>query len=367
MFTIEPEEKQGAEHRSGRFVYSETPFLVYWEVTRACDLACRHCRAEAIKVRDVLELNTAEGETLLEQMRDFGPRKPHLVITGGDPLKRGDVFDLIEQAFWLGIPVSLAPTASTALTKDVMRLLKTIGIESIGLSLDGSTAERHDGVRGVPGCFAQTVKAIHLALDEGLDIQVNTLAAAETLEDIPQIYKLLSGLDLMRWKLFTLVAVGRGKMLTPITAEQCEGLHHWLYELSKRTPFAVSMTEAPHYRRVVFTGMKAEGLAGGAIRQTSVGRGFGIRDGNGIMFISHTGEIYPSGFLPLSAGNVRTSHIVKAYRDSELFRKIRQTSSFKGRCGRCEFREICGGSRARAYASTGDPLESDPLCAYQPA
>ncbi len=170
----------------------------------------------------------------------------------------------------------------------------------------------------------------------------------------------------MRWKLFALIAVGRGQVLREITPAQCETLHHWLYGLSKIAPFAVATTEAPHFRRVAFTKMRGEGMPVAKIRETSSGRGFGIRDGNGIMFISHTGDVYPSGFLPLQAGRVQTESVVEIYRQSEVFRAIRQTAMYKGRCGRCEFKAICGGSRARAYAKYGDPLESDPLCVYEP-
>jgi radical SAM protein len=348
-------------------VFSQAPFLVYWEMTRACDLACRHCRAEANSERDRRELSTIEAEALFERIRAFGGRGPHLVMTGGDPLKRPDLFALIEYGSRLGLPISIAPSSTDALTADVLRRFRDAGVESIGLSLDGSTAEKHDGLRGVPGCFERTLQATWNALEAGLSLQINTLATAETLPDIPAIYTLLSRLPLMRWKLFSLIAVGRGRNLREPTPERCEALHHWLYDLSKTSPFPVATTEAPHYRRLTLTRMRAEGIPVAGIRTTPLGRGFGIRDGNGILFISHTGDVYPSGFLPLVAGNVRRTDIVEVYRSSVLFRTIRQTRSFKGKCGRCEFREICGGSRARAYARYGDPLETDPLCAYEPS
>jgi len=171
---------------------------------------------------------------------------------------------------------------------------------------------------------------------------------------------------LMRWKLFSLIAVGRGRMLREITPEQCESLHDWIYELSKDAAFPVATTEAPHYRRLALTRMREEGLSMSEIQKTSVGLGFGIRDGNGVLFISHSGDVYPSGFLPLRTGNVRTKSVVQIYRESEIFRGIRSTGDYKGKCGYCKFTEICGGSRARAYAATGDALESDPLCSYEP-
>ncbi|HEY2990495.1 MAG TPA: TIGR04053 family radical SAM/SPASM domain-containing protein [Candidatus Binatia bacterium] len=349
-----------------RFVYARAPLLVYWELTRACDLACRHCRAAAIAERDPRELTTAEGEALLERIRSFSERGGHLVLTGGDPLKRPDLYSLIDYAARLGLTVSVAPSSTQLLTRDVFQRFKDAGVESISLSLDGSTAEKHEGIRGISGCFTRTLNAAWDALRAGLRLQVNTLVTAETLGDLTRIYNLLSSLPLMRWKLFTLIGVGRGRTLSEPTPEQCESLHDWLCEISRDSPFPVATTEAPHFRRVALTRMRARGIPLSAIEKSPVGRGFGIRDGNGVMFISHTGSVYPSGFLPLSAGNVRATDVVDLYRHSNLFKMIRQTRLFKGKCGRCEFKEICGGSRARAYARHGDPLEADPLCAYEP-
>ena len=366
MNEIHWEKEAANKHGLARMVYSQAPFLIYWELTRACDLACRHCRAEAMAQRDPRELSTSEGKELLEKLREFGGRAPHLVLTGGDPLKRPDFFDLLEYGRRLGLHLSVAPSGTQALTQSVLRRFKACGVESIGLSLDGSTAERHDSFRGVPGCFVRTIEAAQHARAEGLALQVNTLVTAETEADIPDIYQLVSGLGLMRWSLFYLIGVGRGGALREVSPEQCEALHHWLYDISKDAPFVVATTEAPHFRRVTLAGMRSAGIPLARIRETRAGRGFGIRDGNGIMFISHTGDVYPSGFLPLVAGNVRTSDVVEIYRHSEVFQNIRQTTKFKGKCGNCEFREICGGSRARAYAMTGDFLETDPLCAYEP-
>ncbi|MFN4218564.1 MAG: TIGR04053 family radical SAM/SPASM domain-containing protein [Candidatus Bipolaricaulia bacterium] len=349
-----------------QLVFSEAPMLVYWELTRACDLACKHCRAEAIAHRDPGELSTAEAKTLLGQLRSFGTPAPHLVMTGGDPLKRPDLFELIEHAIHLGLKVSIAPSGTNNLTRDVIAHFKACGVQSMSLSLDGSTAEKHDAFRGVAGCFAWTLQAARYAHEEGLPLQINTLVTADTAEDLPHIYELLKGLGIMRWSLFFLVAVGRGRLLRELTPARCEALHHWLYDLSKEAPFAVKTTEAPHFRRVAFLRMRAEGLDVMSIRRTSFGMGFGIRDGNGIMFISHVGQVYPSGFLPLAAGNVRQRSPVEIYRNADLFISIRDIDRLKGKCGRCEFKAICGGSRARAYASTRDYLESDPLCPYQP-
>lgn len=348
-------------------VYSDAPFLVYWELTRACELACLHCRAEAIAERDPLELTTDECRRVLEMISEFGGRTPHLVLTGGNPLKRPDLFTLVEHGAKLGLRMSVAPSGTEGLTRGVLHSMTAAGVESISLSLDGCTAERHDGFRGVPGCFDWTIKAAHAARAEGLQLQINTLVTAETERDLPELYGLVRGLDPMRWSLFFLVSVGRGRALRPVSPERSETLLNWLYDLSVKTPFAIATTEAPHFRRVVTGRMRAEGFPMARIRGTPVGRGFGIRDGNGIMFISHTGEVYPSGFLPLVAGDVRKANLVEIYRKSEVFVTIRSTSEFTGRCGVCEFREICGGSRARAFAAYGDCMAEDPACSYEPA
>lgn len=348
------------------YVYAQAPALIYWEMTRACDLACRHCRAQAIAQRDPLELTTAQARAVLEQVRGFGGRGPHLVLTGGDPLKRPDFFELLEYGAALGLHMSVAPSGTGALTRETFRRFKQSGVESISLSLDGPTAEKHDSFRGVPGCFERTVEAAREAQEEGLLLQINTLVTAETESDLPELYQLVLRIKPMRWSLFFLIQIGRGEGLREVSAERAEEIHNWLYDLSKTTPFTLATTEAPHYRRVVLTRMRGEGLSMAAIRETPVGRGFGIRDGNGVMFISHTGDVCPAGFLPLVAGNARQTSIVDIYRDAEVFQNIRRTGEFKGRCGICEFKEICGGSRARAYAATGDCLAEDRACAYQP-
>ena len=348
------------------YVYSEAPFLVYWELTRACDLACRHCRAEAVPRRDPGELTFSEAKDVLDMMRDFGARVPHLVLTGGDPLKRPDLFDILDYGDTLGLGMSVAPSGTYALAREVFKFFWATGVESVALSLDGSTRERHDGFRLVPGCFDRTMTAARLAKEEGLDLQVNTLVTAETESDLPALYRLVGELGVRRWSLFYLIRVGRGVGLNEITPERCERLHHWLCDVAGEAPFTVATTEAPHFRRVAFTRMRARGIPFARIRETPMGRGFGIRDGNGIMFVSHDGEVYPSGFLPLAGGSVRATHMMRIYRESEVFRTIRQTSGFKGKCGRCEFRAICGGSRARAYAAYGDFLAEDPICNYRP-
>jgi radical SAM protein len=349
------------------YVFARAPMLVYWETTLSCGLACRHCRAEANLNPAPDELTTAEGLALLDRLTGFGRPYPHVVFTGGDPLRRPDLEALVAAATARGIGASLAPAATPLLTRERLAALKAAGIQTMSLSIDGSSPALHDGFRGVPGTFDATLDAAAIAHAVGLPLQVNTLVTDETLADLPAIYELMTGLGIIRWSLFFLISVGRGSALREISPADGERLNHWLYDLSKRSPFAIKTTEATHYRRVAIRRMVAEGLDHAAIRETSVGRGLGVRDGNGIMFVSNNGTVFPSGFLPLAVGNVRVDDPVALYREHPVFVSLRDADQLKGRCGRCEYAEVCGGSRARAYARTGDVLEADPLCPYVPS
>jgi len=294
------------------------------------------------------ELTTAECRAVLRELARAAPL--HVVFTGGDPFKRPDLYDLIDAARELELPVSVSPSATPLLTAAALQELRARGVEAMSLSLDGSAADRHDAIRGVPGAFAQTLDLARAAVATALPLQLNTLVSRETLDDLPAIYALTRELGAQRWSLFFLVQVGRGAVLEQISPEECETLMRWLADLPRGHPL-VTTTEAPHYRRVVREHTGRHG-----------GHGAGVRDGNGIMFISHTGEVYPSGFLPLVAGSVRTASPLTIYRDSALFHRLRKPDTFVGRCGTCALREECGGSRARAYADSGDPFGEDPLC-----
>lgn len=340
---------------------------VYWEVTRACALACRHCRAEAAPAPDPRQLSFEEGIALLRQIRDFGDPLPQLILTGGDPLERPDLFALIDEAKSLGIGVSITPAATPALTREVLVRLQQHGVEGLGLSLDGSAAPRHDSIRGIPGTFARTIQAMLWAQELGMPLQVNTLVSAETADDIPSIYELLKGFGVTRWSLFFLISVGRGNLLQPLSPEDGERLMSWIYDTSLVAPFIVATTEAPSYRRVALERMRADGLTGEQIRRSTAFRGFGIRDGHGIVFVSHTGEICPAGFLPLAVGNVRQQNLADVYRNAPEFQALHDPSQFEGRCGVCQYHQICGGSRSRAFGATGNILASDPFCTHEPA
>jgi len=313
-----------------------------------------------------MELTFDEGLAFLRMIQDFGDPLPQLILTGGDPLARADLYELIDAARNLGIAVSITPAATPALTRDVLVRLKEHSIDGLGLSLDGGTAERHDSIRGVSGTFDRTVQAMKWAQELAIPLQVNTLVSMETAGDVPVIYELLKPLGLARWSLFFLISVGRGKVLQPLSPEEGENLMGWIYETSRAAPFIVATTEAPSYRRVMLERLKAEGLTGDQIKKSGATRGFGIRDGHGIMFVSNTGDICPAGFLPLVAGNVRKDRVAEVYRNSPLFRSLHDPTHFEGRCGFCEYSALCGGSRARAYEATGNPLASDPFCTHEP-
>lgn len=332
--------------------YPERPLRVYWEVTRACDLACRHCRASARPDPHPDTLSPLAGLTLIAALAQFGTPLPHLVLTGGDPLKRQDLFDLVDAARSVGFQVSVAPSATPLLTATALWQFRDHGVSAISLSLDGSTAPRHDALRGVPGTFDRTIAAAAIATDCGLPVQINTLVCEETVDDLPAILEKVLAIGATRWSLFFLVEVGRGTVLRPLSAGRAETVLQWIAAMGRPQGLVVTTTEAPQLRRVA---------------QRPAMHAAGVRDGNGILFISHTGDICPSGFLELPAGNVRTDHVVDVYRRSPLFTALRQPEHFGGRCGHCEFRMECGGSRARAWAATGNPVAADPLCAYDPA
>lgn len=361
-----------------RVDYSQSPFLIIWETTQACDLACRHCRASAQPEHNPAELTTAEGRHLLRQAASLGT--PIFILSGGDPLKRADLFDLIRTGANLGLRMATIPAATPLLVEPVVARLKESGLSQMALSLDFPTAELHDSFRGVPGAFARTMQAIAWAHKRDLALQINTTICARSAPHLEEMVRLVKTLDVVFWEVFFLVPMGRGVDLGGLTAEQCESIFEVLYRTQKQAGFLVKITEAPHYRRYAAQREHDDGAAPRhpgrklprlLLRTEGPGHSIGlapqgVNAGNGFLFISHTGDVFPSGFLPVSAGSVRTATLAATYRDSELFRTLRRPASFKGVCGVCEYNGICGGSRSRAFALTGDYLESDPWCGYKP-
>ena len=362
--------------------FAKAPFLVIWETTQACDLSCRHCRASAQPLRNADELTTEEGETLLAETAAMGT--PVFILSGGDPVKRPDLFQLIAAGKRLGLRMGTIPAATARLTEDLLRQFKDVNLDQMALSLDFPDEQRHDAFRGVPGAFAKTMQAVEWAHRWEVPLQINTTLCSQSAPFLEEMADLVERLGIVFWEVFFLVGVGRGETLGGLTPDQCEELFEILYRVQRRSRYVVKITEAPHYRRYVAqqeaqrhgTGHAAprDKAALPQLLQRSEGPGHtvglaprGVNAGNGFAFVSHTGEVFPSGFLPVSAGNVRTTPLPQIYRDSELFRTLRNPDALLGRCGRCEFRAICGGSRSRAYALTGNYLATDPWCGYQPS
>ncbi|WP_435101620.1 TIGR04053 family radical SAM/SPASM domain-containing protein [Halarchaeum sp. P4] len=343
---------------------AQRPFVLIWELTQACELACEHCRADAQPARHPDELTTTEGKALLDEAREFGEGQL-VVLSGGDPLARDDTLELVEYGVDNGLRMTMTPSGTGSLTDERIAALADAGLRRMALSLDGASAETHDAFRGEDGSFEATMDAARAARDAGLPLQINTTVCAQTLEDLPAIRDLVADLGAVLWSVFFLVPVGRGRVLDAIPPERAERVMEWLVDVGEDAPFGVKTTEAPHYRRVALQEKRAEGGTA-APASDQIGRRTGITAGDGFAFVSHTGDVYPSGFLPESAGNVREASLVDLYRDSELFTDLRDKDALTGKCGACEFRHVCGGSRSRAYATTGDPLASDPLCAYEP-
>ncbi len=358
----------GSLHHGGHAPrdYSQTPLNIYWEMTQACALTCRHCRAEAMPGPHSNELTFEESVQFLRQIPEFGNPLPQLILTGGDPLERKDLFPLIDEARRLGIGVSITPAATPVFTREVLVRLKEHGVEGLGLSLDGSTPERHDSIRGVPGTFERTLNAIRWAQELEMPLQVNTLVAEETAGDIPAVFELLKPYAVSRWSLFFLISVGRGKVLQALSPEEGEKLMGWAFDISRTAPFVIATTEAPSYRRVALEQMRAKGMTGEEIKHSGAYRSFEIRDGHGIMFVSNTGDVCPAGFLPLVVGSIRKDRVADLYRNAPIFRSLHDPTQFEGRCGICEYNALCGGSRSRAYGATGNLLATDPLCDYIP-
>jgi len=367
-------DRQYQNERMSHANFDLAPFTIAWEVTRACAYACVHCRADAQHHRDPRELSTAEAKGLVDRLAAFG-NKPILVFTGGDPMMRPDLFELISYATEQGLRCSLTPTATALPTPERLEKARDAGIRRVALSLDAPRAGIHDEFRKVPGSWLRTMDILHRAQSVGLSVQVNTTVAKHNVDILPEMIPFIQEVEAVQWSLFFLVPTGRAMAEQMISPQQHEDIFNWLYDLSLGAPFDIKSTAAPMYRRVAIEHKRHEPGAGGAV--TFQGAGFqfadglnrptrGVNDGNGFLFISHVGDIMPSGFLPISAGNVRTDDVIEVYRHSRLFRDLRSPEKIKGRCGTCEYREVCGGQRGRAYAITGDYLESDPACVYVP-
>lgn len=372
---------QGMGHPHGQGMaidYDENPFIVIWEVTRACQLKCVHCRADAQLERDPRELTHAEGINLLDQIYDMN--NPMLVFTGGDCMMRDDLFELADYAVKKGMRVSMVPSATDNVTKEKMARAKEVGLSRWGFSLDGPTPEIHDHFRGTPGSFDLTLEKIKYLNELDMPLQINTVISRYNYDHLEEMAKLVGELKAVMWYIFLLVPTGRGQLDACISPVEHEKVFHWLYELSKTAPYDIKTTAAQHYRRVVLQQkMREKKIENGEIHyEDSITTDFasmhdglkratkGVNDGNGFAFVSHIGDVMPSGLLPIVGGNVREQPLAEIYRESKVFKELRQPDNYKGKCGVCEFNKICGGSRSRTYGVTGDYMESEPFCVYIP-
>ncbi len=351
---------------------TERARVVMWELTRACKLGCAHCPAGPQPRRSPLELSTYEAYKTIDQIVSLNPDE--VIISGGDPLERADLFQLLDYARRRGIHPSLMVSPTPALTGSAIGKLKRNGLARIVISLDSSTPDRHDAGRGISGQFGSTLLAIRWARTAELPVEINTLLGRRNLGDLQTIAELLGDVDVYRWNVYFHVPVGSARHVEMLTADEAEQIFEKLYELSGRVPFPIRTFEAPQYRRFVL--QKAVAQRQHSLDQYFDEKAVGLPIGddasrsavavNNYLYISHTGEVSISPFLPLTAGNVRYQPLATVHRYGELFASMRDDVNLRGKCGRCEFRTVCGGSRARAFAFTGDLFASDPLCAYQP-
>jgi radical SAM protein len=349
--------------------FDRNPLMFYYEVTQACDLVCKHCRASAQEDPDPQQLSADQSKALIDQVASF-PRPPIIVMTGGDPLKRADLFDLIRHAGAAGLQVALTPSATPLADYDAFKKARDAGVRRLGISLDGADAATHDAFRGWEGSFDRTLNMLDNARQLNLAVQVNTTITRRNFHQIDAMADLLAEQGIAMWSVFFLVPVGRGVREQRISPEDYEVAFARLWDHACRQTYGVKTTEAPHYRRYVLEqggdplappkGNRSDARGGGHRAPLGVG------DGKGVMFVGHTGEIYPAGFLPLICGRFPDQSVVDVYQNHPTFRALRNPDSFLGRCGICEYRYVCGGSRSRAFAVTGDPLETEPDCVYTP-
>ncbi|MDD3470961.1 MAG: TIGR04053 family radical SAM/SPASM domain-containing protein [Thermoguttaceae bacterium] len=351
--------------------FSRNPMMFYYETTQACDLECRHCRASAQKEAAEGELVTEQSLALLKQIASFD-RKPHLVLTGGDPLKRKDLFTLIRFAVDQGLEVALTPSATPLATREALAQAKAAGVRAFGFSLDASNAETHDAFRGLEGSFAKTWELLRWARELEVPVQVNTTISRRNVDQIDEMAQELADFGIAMWSLFFLIPVGRGVEEHRISPVEYESVFAKIYAHARKQPYAIKTCEAPHYRRWVLQHgdhplhVRRNVSDAATVRRPMHRAPLGVGDGKGIMFVSHRGEICPAGFLPIVCGRFPADSVVDIYRNHPVFQAIRSPDQFHGNCGRCEYRYVCGGSRSRAFAVTGDYMASEPDCIYVP-
>ncbi len=341
------------------------PRLIAWELTGACNLNCVHCRAAATKAPSSNELSTDEAKRFIDDIAGFA--KPIIILSGGEPLMRDDVYEIARYGTDKGLRMVLG-TNGTLITREVAKKLKDAGIKRISISIDGASAKTHDGFRGMPGAFDGALRGINVLKEAELSLQVNTTITKRNLKEVPEILNLALELGADALHIFMLVPTGRGEVLAgeEVSPEEYEGVLNWLYDAQKKVKIQLKATCAPHYFRIVYQRAKQEGAPVELRKEGFSAMTKGCLAGTGFCFISRTGEVYPCGYLPVLAGDIRKQPFWEIWRNSNVFIKLRDSSRLEGKCGRCEFKRVCGGCRARAYAATGDYLAEEPYCIYQP-
>lgn len=349
--------------------YAERPYIAIWEVTRACDLACVHCRASAESKRYPDELNTQQALNLIDQIADWGV--PLFVMTGGDPLKRDDLPLLVQRCSERGMNFALAPSITPLLTKERLIELKKAGVHRISLSLDGADASNFDNFRGVPGTFARFMEIARTIRELDIKLQINTTISLHNKFQVWEIAQLIRKFSIDLWSVFFLVPTGRATKDQALNAKETEVVLNQLYDILSQGWYDVKTTEAHHFRRII---LQRNEVTPGELERGEVTNpsssllraARGVSDGRGFVFISHTGDVCPSGFLPIPGGNVKTDAVKHVYQESPLFKILRDSDKLQGKCGQCEYRRLCGGSRARGFAMSGSIMGADPFCAYLP-
>ena len=340
--------------------------LVAWETTRNCNLSCMHCRASATFGPHSGELDTKASLRLLDQITEVG--KPIIILTGGEPLLRKDIFEIAKYGTNKGLRMVMAING-TLITEKSAKQMIDVGIQRLSVSLDGATRESHDRFRGMEGAFEGALHGIRLAKDAGIEFQINTTITKTNLDEIPKIQQLAIKLGAVAHHIFLLVPTGRGKYIVDqeITSAQYEHTLNWFYDQQEKTPLQLKATCAPHYYRILRQRAKKEGKSVTFKTHGMDAITRGCLGGTGFCFISSRGIVQPCGFLNINCGDITQTSFVDIWNSSDVFLSLRNFDNLKEKCGKCEFRKVCGGCRARAYEATGDFLAEEPLCSFKPA
>ncbi len=342
------------------------PRLIFWELTKKCNLNCIHCRAEAENIRYEGELTFSDVVAVIDDIAAH--YRPILVLTGGEPLFREDIFPIARYAFDKGLKTALASNG-TLIDDNAARGIRESGIQRVSISLDGSNAASHDGFRGIPGSFDQALAGIARLRSVGIQFQINTTISRRNVDEIEDIMKLAENIGAKALHIFMLVPVGCGVEIVEtemISKEKYESVLNWFYDKSKETRLELKATCAPHYYRIIRQRAKTEGrkLTFENDGMAAVTRG--CLAGTGVCFISHRGDVQPCGYLPVSVGNVRNQQFHEIWETAPVFISLRNLDNLTGKCGLCEYKTFCAGCRARAFHESGDYLADEPYCSYVP-